>query len=345
MKLLRIPVLVLILMVVLTGQERTKWKIHDTKRPNPPIITPGTESTQEKPGKAPSDAIILFDGKDASQWRSMDGGPIKWKLGNGYLETVGGAGIIRTYRNFGDCQIHVEWSAPTPAKGSSQGRGNSGVFLMGQYEVQVLDCYENKTYADGQTAALYGQFPPMVNACRPPGTWQIYDIVFIAPRFCKNGELAEPARITVFHNGVLMHHDREFKGPTGWFIDPQYHFHPGKLPLSLQDHGNPVRYRNIWIRDLSLPNDDYGIEVTPAASLLDSYAGNYEQRVTIKRERGYLIAVMQGGRDFILTASSDKDFFNKDYDIYITFKADNSGKVESLDLTRAGGTATCKRLE
>jgi hypothetical protein len=211
--------------------------------------------------------------------------------------------------------------------------------------VQVLDCYENTTYADGQTASLYGQYPPMVNACRPPGVWQVYDIVFQAPRFCQEGALAEPAKITVFHNGVLMHHDREFKGPTGWFIDPQYRFHPNKLPLSLQDHGNPVRYRNIWIRDLSCPNMDFGIEVTPADNLLDSYAGKYEQRIEIKKERNYLVAVMQGGRDFILAASSDTEFFNKDYDIYIKFNSDASGKVQSLELTRAGGTGTMKRVE
>jgi hypothetical protein len=340
-----IPVFILIFTFICYGQNKTKWKVHDTQRPNPPIVTPGTESTPAKPGKAPSDAIVLFDGKDASQWRSMDGGPIKWKLGDGYLETVKGAGMIRTYRNFGDCQLHIEWSAPVPAKGSSQGRGNSGVIIMGRYEVQVLDCYENTTYADGQTAALYGQYPPMANACRPPGEWQSYDIIFRAPRFCKKGELMEAARITVFHNGVLMHHDREFKGPTGWFSDPEYRFHPSKLPLCLQDHGNPVRFRNIWIRDLSCPNLDYGIEVTPARKILDSYAGKYEQNIDIKRDQNWLVATMHGGREFILAASSDKDFLNKDYDIYISFNTDKAGKVESLDLTRAGGTGTMKRVE
>jgi hypothetical protein len=340
-----IPVLILLFSLIGYGQTRTKWKTHDMKRPNPPIVTPGTESTQDKPGKAPSDAIVLFDGKDASQWCSMDGGPIKWKLGDGYLETVGGVGQIRTYQNFGDCQLHIEWTAPTPAKGKSQGRGNSGVFLMEVYEVQVLDCYENTTYADGQTASLYGQYPPMVNACRPPGQWQSYDIVFKAPRFCEEGKLAQPARITIFHNGVLMHHDREYKGPTGWFSDPQYRFHPDKLPLSLQDHGNPVRFRNIWIRDLSCPNKDFGKEVTPANEILDNYAGKYEQNIEIKRVHNYLVAVMHGDREFILTASSDTEFFNKEYDIYVTFKPDKDGKVKSLDLTRAGGTGTIKRAE
>jgi Domain of Unknown Function (DUF1080) len=232
------------------AQVDTKWKIHDLHRPVPPIVTPGTSSTQETPGKPPSDAIVIFDGKDLSQWLDKDNGPAKWKVENGYFEVVPKTGYIHTKTPFGDCQLHVEFSEPVPPKGESQERGNSGVFLMGLYEIQVLDSYENKTYADGQAGAVYGQYPPLVNASRPPGRWQWYDIVFHGPRFDSSGKLLRPARITVFHNGVLVQDNVEPTGPTAHGERPPYKAGPDKLPLALQDHGNPVRYRNIWIREL-----------------------------------------------------------------------------------------------
>jgi len=232
------------------AQVDTKWKIHDLNRPVPPVITPGTSSTQEVPGKAPSDAIVLFDGKDLSQWLDKDGGAAKWKVENGYVEVVAHTGYIHTKMPFGDCQLHVEFSEPVPPKGDSQERGNSGVFLMGLYEIQVLDSYENKTYADGQAAAVYGQYPPLVNASRPPGQWQSYDIVFHGPRFDASGNLVRAARVTVFHNGVLVQDNVEIKGRTAIGDVPTYVPGPDKLPLALQDHGNPVRFRNIWIREL-----------------------------------------------------------------------------------------------
>src|SRR5690349_17901301 len=159
-----------------------KWPIHDMSRPNPPVIDPGTPSTEEAPGRAPSDAVVLFDGKDLSKWAHKDGSAAKWKVENGYFEVVPKTGQLYTRESFGDCQLHVEWAAPSPAHGESQDRGNSGVFLHDLYEIQVLDSYENKTYADGQASAVYGQFPPLVNASRPPGQWQMYDIVFRGPR-------------------------------------------------------------------------------------------------------------------------------------------------------------------
>jgi hypothetical protein len=232
------------------AQIDTKWKIHDENRPVPPIVTPGTSSTQDAPGKAPSDAIILFDGKNLSQWLDKDGGAAKWKVENGFFEVVPKTGYIHTAKSFGDCQLHVEFSEPTPPKGESQDRGNSGVFLMGLYEIQVLDSYENKTYADGQASAVYGQYPPLVNAARPPGQWQWYDIVFHGPRFDNSGKLLRPARITVFHNGVLVQDNVEPSGPTAHGERPPYKAGPDKAPLALQDHGDPVRYRNIWIREL-----------------------------------------------------------------------------------------------
>jgi Domain of Unknown Function (DUF1080) len=232
------------------AQVDTKWKIHDLHRPLPPIVTPGTSSTPDVPGKPPSDAIVLFDGKDLSQWLDKDNGPAKWKVANGYFEVVPKTGYIHTKTPFGDCQLHVEFSEPVPPKGESQERGNSGVFLMGLYEIQVLDSYENKTYADGQAGAVYGQYPPLVNASRPPGQWQWYDIVFHGPHFDSSGKLLGPARITVFHNGVLIQDNVEPTGPTAHGERPPYKPGPDKLPLALQDHGNPVRYRNIWIREL-----------------------------------------------------------------------------------------------
>ena len=226
------------------------WKPNDPARPVPPVIEPATPGTQTVPGRAPSDAVLLFDGKDLSQWLGTDDQPAKWKVADGYLEVVPKTGIIHTRQSFGDCQLHVEFSEPVPAVGESQERGNSGVFLQGLYEVQVLDSYQNQTYADGQASAIYGQFPPQVNASLPPGQWQTYDIIFHSPRFDKDGKLLRPARFTVLHNGVLVQDNVEPSGPTEHHARPPYKPTPEKLPLALQDHGNRVRYRNIWIREL-----------------------------------------------------------------------------------------------
>jgi hypothetical protein len=232
-------------------QVDVKWNIHDTTRPRPPIITPGTASTQDKPGQPPSDAIVLFDGQDLSQWLTSKGEPAKWKVENGYFEVVPKTGDVETKQAFGDCQLHVEWAAPDPPRGQDQDRGNSGVYLMGLYEVQVLDSYNNETYADGQAAAVYGQYPPLVNAARPPGQWQTYDIIFHGPRFDKDGKVLRPARVTVLHNGVLVQDNVELTGPTAHRQRPPYQVHPEQLPLMLQEHGHPVRFRNIWVRELS----------------------------------------------------------------------------------------------
>jgi len=231
------------------AQLDTRWKIHDMKRPLPPVVTPGTASTQDAPGKPPSDAVVLFDGTNLSRWAATDNGPAKWKVENGYMEVVPKSGYIHTKDAFGDCQLHIEFSEPTPPHGDSQDRGNSGVFLMGQFEIQVLDSYNNPTYADGQAAAVYGQYPPLVNASRPPGHWQSYDIIFHGPRW-DHDKLTRPARVTVFHNGVLVQDNVELTGPTEHGERPPYKPGPDKASLALQDHGDPVRYRNIWIRPL-----------------------------------------------------------------------------------------------
>jgi hypothetical protein len=232
------------------AQVDPRWKPNDPDRPVPPVIEPGTASTQDAPGHPPSDAVVLFDGKDLSQWAGEDGQPAKWKVADGYMEVAPHTGQIHTRQPFGDCQLHVEFREPVPAVGEGQERGNSGVFPMGLYEIQVLDSYQNKTYADGEASAVYGQFPPQVSAARPPGQWQTYDIVFHAPRFTQDGKVQRPARVTVFHNGVLVQDNVELSGPTAHHDRPAYKATPDKLPLSLQDHGNPVRYRNIWIREL-----------------------------------------------------------------------------------------------
>jgi len=224
-----------------------KWAIHDMNRPLPPVVDPGPAGP---PVPAPSDAVVLFDGKDLSLWENAKGGPAGWKVENGYMEVVAKTGSIRTKKGFGNCQLHIEWAAPALVSGEGQERGNSGVFLMDTYEVQVLDSFNNRTYADGQAAAIYGQYPPLVNASRGPGEWQTYDIIFHGPRFDADGKLVEPARMTVFHNGVLVHDNVELTGPTAHKARPPYRAHADKLPLSLQDHGNPVRYRNIWLRAL-----------------------------------------------------------------------------------------------
>ena len=234
------------------------WAMHDINRPQPKVVTPGTAGTQQQPGCPPGDAIILFDGKDLSQWVSdKDGGPAKWKVQNGFIEAVKKTGYIRTKRSFGDCQLHIEWATPEKIVKSGQSRGNSGVFMMGRYEVQVLDSYNNKTYPDGQAASIYGQYPPLVNASRKPGQWQSFDIIFHRPRFDKKGNLVCPARITVLHNGLLVQDNVEIKGATAHKKKPVYNPHSDKLPLKLQEHGSPIRYRNIWIRRLSQPQQPF----------------------------------------------------------------------------------------
>lgn len=234
------------------------YHVHDPARPHPAVVTPSAQ-----PGGAPSDAIVLFDGHDLShnnlsEWTSARLGtgdftasanPARWKVGDGYFEVVPRTGDIATREKFGDVQLHIEWAAPAEVRGSSQERGNSGIFLQGRYEVQVLDSYQNPTYADGQAGAIYGQWPPLANPVRKPGEWQSYDIVFEAPHF-DGAKLTKPAYLTVFLNGVLLHNRQEVMGPTVHRALAKYVPQPAEDSLVLQDHGNPVRYRNIWVRRL-----------------------------------------------------------------------------------------------
>lgn len=220
-------------------------KLTEYWSPVPPVVTPG-----KSPSDPPSDAIVLFDGKNTSRWQGQDGGAVKWTVADNAMTVVGGAGNIRTKEGFGDCQIHIEWRTPAEVKGEGQGRGNSGVMIMGRYELQVLDNYKNPTYVNGQAGSIYKQLPPAVNACRPPGEWQTYDIIFTAPRFGPDSMVREQARITVLHNGVLIQNNKTIWGTIEYIGTPLYTVHGAKEPLVLQDHGNPVSYRNIWVRPL-----------------------------------------------------------------------------------------------
>ena len=224
-----------------------KWKVHDMERPRAVKVVPGDN------GAPPSDAIVLFDGKDLSHWvqRTRDGKEQepKWKVEDGYMEIVPRTGRLVTKEKFGDCQLHVEWMVPNGTTGKGQGRGNSGVELMTRYEIQVLESHDNLTYADGAAGAMYGAWPPLVNPAKPEGEWNVYDIIFEAPHF--DGEkLTRPAYFTVLFNGVLVHNHQAQLGTTIWRQVAKYGPHAAEEPLSLQDHSQPVRYRNIWIRRL-----------------------------------------------------------------------------------------------
>ena len=237
----------LVLVTTMSAEEENlpDPKLTEQWEPVPPVVS-------SPAGGVPSDAVVLFDGTSLAGWESVEGGPAPWQVKGGELHVVPKSKDIRTTRGFGDAQLHIEFRCPSVVKGEGQGRGNSGIFLMEKYEVQVLDSYQNKTYVNGQLGSIYKQHPPLVDVARPPGEWQTYDIVFIAPRFDWKGALASPARFTIFLNGVLVQHDVALTGPTEYRGTPPYSAHPGKLPLKLQDHGDLVAFRNIWIRELNL---------------------------------------------------------------------------------------------
>lgn len=220
-------------------------KITEQWLPEPRVVTPGKTNAD-----APSDAIVLFDGKNLNNFESGNGSIAKWQVENNSMTVVKGTGVIKTKQKFGDCQLHIEWRSPAEVKGDGQGRGNSGIFFMGLYELQVLDSYRNRTYNNGQAGSIYKQLPPLVNASRKPGEWQAYDIIFTAPRFNKDSTLKSQARITVFHNGVLVQNDMAIWGATQFIGIATNKMHAEKEPIILQDHGNPVSFRNIWIREL-----------------------------------------------------------------------------------------------
>src|SRR5438874_2622938 len=226
-------------LTILFAATAVAWQTQEYKSgivwPEPPVIDPGP------PGGVPSDAIVLFDGKSLDAWQGGD----KWKIEDGIATAAGGT--ITSKQKFGDCQLHLEFATPSEVKGSGQGRGNSGMYLMSRYEVQILDSYDNTTYFDGQCGAIYKEQPPTVNACRKPGEWQSYDIIFTAPRFEEDGSVKTPGYVTVLHNGVLIHNHFELLGATSYTEPAKYSRHADKEPLQIQYHGNPVRFRNIWL--------------------------------------------------------------------------------------------------
>jgi len=237
------------------SEDEKKAQVTEVWEPQPRVVTPGSGFVT-----TPADAIILFDGKDLNEWVSTNdpSSPAKWVVSNGSFMVKKGTGNIQTKRTFTDYQIHLEWRIPKVINGSGQARGNSGLFLASTgpgddgYEIQILDCYNNKTYANGQTGSIYKQLIPLVNACKKPGEWQTYDIVWTAPRFNDDGTLKSPGRVTAFHNGVLIQNDAEIKGMTKWIGEPVYKKH-GPAPIKLQDHGDPsepISFQNIWIREL-----------------------------------------------------------------------------------------------
>lgn len=328
----------------LEAQLPTGWKQHDWDRARPTIVTPGASNLPLAP---PSDAIVLFDGKSLEKWRAADGGPAKWTIKDDVMESVPGSGYIFTADAFGDVQLHVEWASPAKVEGKSQGRGNSGVFLQGLFEVQVLDSFDNITYADGQAGSVYGQYPPLVNASRKPGEWQSYDIIFRRPHYEANGTLKQPARMTVLHNGVLVQDGVRPLGPTSWLQHHPYTKSAERLPLSFQDHGNPVRYRNVWLRELppetiaqpAAPYDPTIAELTEEQ--MEKIAGKY------KRPGGgvWEISKKEGKLFFNVTATpllmiphSISEFGLKYTAGTIKIQYDNDGNPTDLTFQMGGDT-------
>jgi hypothetical protein len=277
-----------------------RWLQHDNRRPKAPVVEPVASPASTE---VPKDAIVLFDGKNLDQWQSATGGgPARWKVIGGYMEIVPDTGPIETKTKFGDVQLHVEWATPDPPAGAGQDRGNSGIFLMGEFELQVLDSYRADTYADGQAGAIYGQYPPLANASRPPGQWQTYDIAFRRPRFGADGKLLEPARVTLIHNGILVQNNESIVARTSWLESLPYEPQVDRGPLRLQDHNHPVRYRKIWVRELSerpAPSADALARpkvISLEADALEPFVGQYateseaaERPMTISRGEGHLI--------------------------------------------------------
>jgi hypothetical protein len=337
------PVVLLVGGEVPSMATQTRWLQHEIRRPKPAVVEPVGSSA------APRDATILFDGTSLDAWRNPEGGPAPWKVAGGFLEINPGTGSIETKAKFGDVQMHVEWASPNPPAGQGQDRGNSGIFLMGLYELQVLDSYRAGTYADGQAGAIYGQYPPLANASRPPGEWQTYDIAFRRPRFDKEGKLAEPARVTLIHNGILIQNNEELWGPTNWLESSAYEAHADRGPIQLQDHGHPVRFRNMWVRELAeraAPRaEDLARPriVSLAPEALDQFTGEYAMGtkrdappVVISRGDGHLLFKLPDRRTpLAMQPVSPADFILPRTDARFTFQRDDKGRVTGV-LFRVG---------
>jgi hypothetical protein len=319
--------------------QAVRWRQHDVRRPRPPVVEPAPAPAAATP--APKDATILFDGKGLEAWETPGGRPAAWAVKDGFFEVVPETGSIQTKAKFGDVQLHVEWAAPDPPTGVGQDRGNSGIFLMGQFEIQVLDSYKADTYADGQAGAIYGQYPPLTNAVRPPGQWQCYDIAFRRPRFDEAGKLLEPARLTVFLNGVLVQNNEEPWGQTSWLEPIPYDPMVKRGPIQLQDHSHPVRFRNIWVRDLpertapSAQDLKRSEIVALAPAVLDLCSGQYAARSEpgeepwsiTRQDRHLLLKLPFRPKPLRLDPLSDAVFVLPHTDASFTFQKDTQGQV------------------
>jgi Domain of Unknown Function (DUF1080) len=320
-----------------TGTTDVHWKIHDMSRPKPPVVEPIAQSL---PAPAPKGAIVLFKENDISHWKGTDSSGAKWKLEKDYMEIVPGTGAIESKESFGDVFLHVEWASPDDTTRRGQDRGNSGIFFMGQYEMQVLDSYQADTYADGQAGAIYGQAPPRFNACKPRGQWNAYDISFRRPRFAEDGTVKSPARITVIHNGILIQDNEEYKGPTSWLKYLPYKAHADKLPVSLQEHNCKVRFRNIWalpLPELTMPAGVYGDKTIVLQDAdLDKFTGQYERPnqkapVIVTKKNGSLFAdFFWRPGELELVPVSAKEFALKETAGTVTFNVDDKGNATDL---------------
>ncbi len=342
---IRCSLLFLLTPQLLAAQGIPGWRVHEMSRPHPQAASAVAAAAMATP---PAGAVVLFDGTSLAHWVGSDGKPARWVVRKGYFEVLPGAGTIATVDSFGDMQLHLEWAAPLPARGAGQDRGNSGVFMMGRYELQILDSWQNDTYADGQAAAMYGQHPPLFNAALPPGEWQRYDVFFRRPRFDAAGRLSAPARVTVLHNGVPVQNNVELTGPTSWLTRMPYEAHPDRLPLALQDHSFPVQFRNIWVRPL--PEGDTPPPPRPVRPVTDGEVrrliGTYAvkwSKATVSTHDGQLWLDMGDG-PMALSANAESGFVIDGVDADVTFPTDSAGGVAGLSVVVGGETYRYSRV-
>jgi len=333
-----------------------RWKQHSMTQPKPPVVA-GQGSAG--PAAVPADAVVLFDGKDLSQWVSDSGEPAGWTVRDGFFEVKPEAGSIQTRESFGDIQMHIEWASPDPAAGSGQNRGNSGVFLMGRYEIQVLDTFQADTYADGYAGAVYGQAPPLFNATLSPGEWQTFDIVFRGPRFSADDKLLDAAHVTVIHNGVAVQNNEPILGPTSWLNFLAYQPHAHEAPIRLQDHGQPVRFRSIWVRRLPVRIEVSAEHAQPPRAIvktpgeLAAFAGAFQlgdsggkPPVTMTVDgTGLIVRFPDRPVDMRIVPVSERVFEFVNTDATIEFEIDASGSPGSATMHIGGSTRSLKRLK
>jgi hypothetical protein len=333
-----------------------RWKQHSMTQPKPPIVA-GQGSAV--PAVVPADAVVLFDGKDLSEWVSDSGEPAGWTVRDGFFEVKPEAGSIQTRESFGDIQMHIEWASPSPAAGSGQNRGNSGVFLMGRYEIQILDTFRVDTYADGYAGAVYGQAPPLLNASLPPGAWQTFDIIFRGPRFSADEKLLDAAHVTVLHNGVAVQNNEPILGPTSWLNFLAYQPHALEGPIRLQDHGQPVRFRSIWVRRLPARIETFAEQAEPphaiakTASELAAFAGAFQMGdddgkppVTMTVDgKGLIVRFPDRPVDMPIVPVAERVFEFVNTDATIEFEIDASGRPGNATMHIGGSTRSLKRLK